>query len=128
MFGFFKKKEKNKLLTGMVYRHIGDNERYQLLDFSPTIDGLCYVQNTRTLEVGMCLTNSLDDGVLKQGDIVVRDNLKISPVYNVSRIDGDKVFCSHDSNTKEYCFYSHNLRKATKKEIVLANARLYKNA
>ena len=126
MFGFFKNKEKNKLLTGRVYRHIGDNEEYQLLDFSPTIDGLCYIQNTRTLEVGRCLVGSLDDGVLKKGDIVVRDYLKISPVYKVSRIDGDKVFCSHNSNTKEYCFYSHNLRKATKKEIALANAELNK--
>lgn len=60
---------------------------------------------------------SLDNGCLKKGDMVVRDYLKLSPVYKVSRIDGDKVFCSHHSNTKEYCFYHHHLRKATKKEV-----------
>ena len=117
MFGFFKDKTKNRLSIGQIYRHIGDNEKYQLLDLSATINGLCYVQNIKTLEIGRCLVGSLDNGCLEKGDMVVRDYSKLSPVYRVSRIDGDKVFCSHDSNTKEYCFYHHHLRKATKKEV-----------
>ncbi len=119
MFGFFKDKAKNGLSIGQIYRHIDGNEKYQILDFSATANGLCYVQNIETLEIGRCLASSLDNGYFKKGDLVARDYLKSSPIYTVSRIDGNKVFCSHDSNTEEYCFYSHDLRKATKKDVNL---------
>ena len=42
-----------------VYYHIGSKRKYQLLDFSSTVDGLCYIQDIETLEVGRCIKQQL---------------------------------------------------------------------
>ena len=39
--------------------HIGDKEKYQILDFSSTIDGVCYIKNMESGAVGTCLIGSL---------------------------------------------------------------------
>ena len=39
--------------------HIGDKEKYQILDFSNTMDGVCYIKNMESGAVGTCLIGSL---------------------------------------------------------------------
>ena len=39
--------------------HIGDKEKYQILDFSSTINGVCYIKNMESGAVGTCLIGSL---------------------------------------------------------------------
>ena len=53
-----KEKEMGLKVYDYVF-HIGDKEKYQILDFSSTIDGLCYIRNMRSGAVGRCLVGSL---------------------------------------------------------------------
>lgn len=42
-----------------VYYHIKSKRKYQLLDFSRSVDGLCYIQDIETLEVSRCIKEQL---------------------------------------------------------------------
>ena len=53
-----KEKEMRLKVYDCVF-HIKDKEKYQILDFSNTIDGLCYVKNLNSGVVGRCLVGSL---------------------------------------------------------------------
>ena len=53
-----KEKEMGLKVYDYVF-HIGDKEKYQILDFSSTIDGICYIKNLNSGVVGRCLVGSL---------------------------------------------------------------------
>lgn len=60
IFGkLFSRCKKEKLIIGDVYFHIGSRSRVQLLDFSNSVEGVCYIRSPEINGVGMCLKQQL---------------------------------------------------------------------